>query len=394
MDKMKHIGIFGSFGSGNLGDEAAWISVKQFLCEKNPKYKYHTHIFHWGHPHQSSGHHAYCVAYIDDKEIAWINKNFEAFIITGGGIVGPKWGMTKLFLKKFLDKLTIPIYTISISADSGEYEKYNLENVAALYNKSRIFTVRDEYSRKVLCDIGLRTEKEIPITPDIVTAMNTADEKEITKYMKTKNMMVAASNCMVPAFSEFWQRLKISFPTFEVVPFVPSLNDITSAQMIRQNFGFELFTPTEMQYNISKMDFIIAGRLHAAVFAANVGTPFVAINYHPKVKAFCDSIGYPYYYPKDITSLKKDETEYGFDYSQFSIMDAIDVINEAMKNPVKPEVKNTSREILEEVYADMKKEKDETIICMYCGNKVEVSMGCDFFKCPSCKNVNNVNNAQ
>ena len=89
---MKHIGIIGSFGSGNLGDEAAWISFKRFLISKDPRYKYHTHIFQWSMPYQTCGYHTNPIYTLTHKELDWINENFEAMIIIGGGIIGWKWG--------------------------------------------------------------------------------------------------------------------------------------------------------------------------------------------------------------------------------------------------------------------------------------------------------------
>jgi len=42
---MKKIGIVGSFGSGNLGDEACWMAIKKFLEGKDPRYLYETQVF-------------------------------------------------------------------------------------------------------------------------------------------------------------------------------------------------------------------------------------------------------------------------------------------------------------------------------------------------------------
>jgi len=40
---------------------------------------------------------------------------------------------------------------------------------------------------------------------------------------------------------------------------------------------------------------VVAERLHAAVLAAAVGTPFVALEYRPKVRDFAASVGFEEY---------------------------------------------------------------------------------------------------
>ena len=74
---MKHIGIIGSFGSGNLGDEAAWLSIQRFLESKDPRWKYFTHIFQWSNPYQPCGHKVHPIYALTEKEMEWINIRFS-----------------------------------------------------------------------------------------------------------------------------------------------------------------------------------------------------------------------------------------------------------------------------------------------------------------------------
>lgn len=165
---MKKLAILGSFGSGNLGDEAAWLSVKHFFMQKNLYYKYNTHIFQWGNPHLTCGYHTDVPYIMSDQEIEYFNKEFGALIITGGGIVNEQWGLTKMAnFTSFFDKIKVPIYIVSISAEPVEYSQKIIDRVKLLQKKSRIFTVRDKLSQDILAKMNVTAE----ITPDIVTVM-------------------------------------------------------------------------------------------------------------------------------------------------------------------------------------------------------------------------------
>ena len=64
--------------------------------------------------------------------------------------------------------------------------------------------------------------------------------------------------------------------------------------------GFlDLSEPRDAIAEISSASLVVAGRLHAAVFAAASGTPAVCIAYDPKVTSFAEVAGYPAVAPED-----------------------------------------------------------------------------------------------
>jgi len=342
---MKKIGILGSFGSGNLGDEAAWISIRDFLESKDPRYLYETIIFQWSIPYSHTNHHTRAFGFLSDIEIQYINHNFKCIIISGGGIVGGHWGLTCTGrLDYLLDKLTIPIYCISISAEDDEYTDKQKLLINKLFNISKIFTVRDVHSFNAIKKI---IEKYPEVTPDVVTCL-----KE--KYININSpdiLITTATQCLTDAHILWMKKLFNLLPKerLKYIPFTSDQNDIVACQQYTQKLGFELYHPSVMQFLTRKSNFVIAGRLHAAVFAANTGTPFFAINYHPKVKSFCDSIGYNHYWPKE-DIYKKDITNYGFDFEQFDFNELAKEIKTSISNPEKPVVKYTAIKILEKMF--------------------------------------------
>ena len=390
---MKHIGIIGSFGSGNIGDEAAWMAVQRFLESKEPQWKYHTHIFHWASPYQTCGHKSHPIYLLTNNEMAWINENFKAMIIVGGGIVGWKWGLTKTpRLDTILKELKIPIYTISISAEKGVYSPSTKVNVETLMEVSKVFTVRDTYSQDNIEELtGIKPD----ITPDVVSILGEKYPIDKKKVEELKDvLMVNASNCLTDEMLAWWKSLFKELnvdDNISCIPFVPSRNDILMSTMSSSSNLFNFYQPEEIVSIMMQKNFVIAGRLHAAVFAATAKTPFFAINYHPKVKAFCDSIGYPHYYPKT-NDYPTDITEYGFDLSKINKEELISEIKKVMANPVEPPNYHTAMDFLEEIYNKIESGDTEKVPCMYCGEDIEINKTDKFVFCQNCKNTNHTNN--
>lgn len=358
---VRHIGIVGSFGSGNVGDEAAWMAVQEFFISKNPGYRWNIHIFQWGQPYLNNAHHITPLYMLTTEDITFINQNFEAFIITGGGIIGQQWGLTKMpHLIPIINAITIPIYCISISAEDEQYSAELCTAVSTLLTRARLFTVRDQYSATVLCRrLGLAVPPQV--TPDVVTVLPCALPHLVQQPQNTTGqiVLVTHSDCCVTEYLEFYRKVfDASRPDVMVMPFQPSSNEILSSQSIATAMRFGLsIHPFLVQSDICAARMLIAGRLHACVLAAKNGVPFFAINYHPKVKSFCDSIGHPYYYPQQPIALK-DITGYGYDFCNFDADECIRQIREYSSAPVLPHIEKDATEILERVYKDICAEHD------------------------------------
>ncbi len=384
---MKKLGIMGSFGSGNLGDEAAWMTVKQFFERRVPQYKYETEIFQWGIPYLPFSQNIHCLALLTPNEMEWINNSFSAIIVTGGGIIGNKFGLVNMpGFQNLIEKITVPIYSISVSAEDVEYTEEQKGLIMKFIKRCEMFTVRDTLSQD---SIYKMTDIKMEITPDIVTAMVPDNLPLESPKLTSDVVMTTAAQCYDKPFAKFWLGLGKTFMhKFDNVPMHPHCNDIMIAQATSQKAVVTFLHPKDMLNRLhqKKIKFVIAGRLHSAVLAAMTGTPFFAINYHPKVKAFCDSIGWEHYYPKNPTKI--DSLGYGYDHSEFNYMEASVDIGDLFHNMEIPKVEKTAKEILQTVFDGIQNLERRKEVCMYCGHEFFVSKTEKIFKCPDCENVN------
>ena len=71
----------------------------------------------------------------------------------------------------------------------------------------------------------------------------------------------------------------------------PLIQEISNSQGGKIPDVRKLSTPIQVQERISRMDALIAMRLHAGILAATVGVPPMMVSYDPKVDAFARQLG-------------------------------------------------------------------------------------------------------
>ena len=73
----------------------------------------------------------------------------------------------------------------------------------------------------------------------------------------------------------------------------PLIQEIAKTQGGKVPDMKNMTSPKQIQQRLSRMEGVIAMRLHAGILAATVGVPPFMISYDPKVNAFANSIGAP-----------------------------------------------------------------------------------------------------
>jgi len=180
-------------------------------------------------------------------------------------------------------------------------------------------SLRDPLSRQVLRGLGVR--RELPVVPDPAVMLEAAPADLVTDILRREGLDPAErlvglnlrpvaepgiSNAVtadVAAALVDWladtYHARVCFIPFGMHPRKPVENDLTMANLIgtrvRRQDRFRILqhecTPPEMKGLLGAMGFCLLERLHAAILAASMGTPMVALAYDDKVTQFMAGIG-------------------------------------------------------------------------------------------------------
>lgn len=171
--------------------------------------------------------------------------------------------------------------------------------------KADLITVRDDGSYDELLEMGLSTDKVL-VTADAVFSL-VADRKDIGRKILQKNGL-QGNKPIIGIAVRHWQgeqrfmrvfadaAMKLRKQYDACIVFVPLqfpadtkiAEDIALLMEDHEDTIIlkEGYTTEEYVSLISNLDFLIGMRLHALVFSALAGVPFLAVSYDPKVDRF------------------------------------------------------------------------------------------------------------
>lgn len=288
MAQMKaQIAVLGYYGKGNLGDERIRSTFVKALAD------YDLTFF---------------LAWSDLKlRIDEINRH-DALIIGGGGLIIRNANAHC----QFLERVAIPILTLGISINSNSRD--NRKFLSLLCKKSIFFNVRDRYSlnvAKLYCSIEPKLSADLtfafPFAPlpsskanphRIGISLRKWHEFKADQYspkfhrQRLLKHHLAKFNVEYPLQKFYDERalvqslIGLKYPKRVLI--MDPAHDLTCG--VRS----EILSESTIVDEFGKCDIIIAMRLHACIFAAQLGIPFIALNYMPKVGEFCNSINHPY----------------------------------------------------------------------------------------------------
>ena len=301
--------VFGSFGYGNVGDEAVPMAFQQLLVDA-------------GYEGNVVPVSRFASADLDGVVYTTPEKNpliseaaGKPMILCGGGIVEPRRFscLRRLFeQQKLYGKLDIRAF--AVSADhSTEYSFFERRLVRrALGSLPRVYA-RDDYSQEVLSellpstpvtlvgDIALnlrrsgslpeKLEQELPERFLCVTLAAIWRDEEFLSWLADEIVALAdkldAAVVMAPMSTlrgndvkqhlDFAKRIQEKNHAIEVVP-------VFCEQ--------RLIDPEEFAEVLARSILNVSMRLHGCVISYSQETPFVAITYHPKVVGFARTVGW------------------------------------------------------------------------------------------------------
>lgn len=327
-NKVKKVALIGYYGNSNAGDEALLKSVvshfknnslgetELLVLSSNPEKTQKAHGIRSIHNVIPSSLGKLFVGLMGKNRFNFIKSNIEAFscdalVLGGGGLFFDRKESCKDFLSfintvrlyQFLGK---EVYFLGVSASPFYHKKSKYAfNKVVTDSRLKLVVCRDEVSSDLFIEAGMCREK-LHVTEDIV----------FTLSMDKKDAISENKNYSTVAFSLCGDELLANLKYAEVITEVITrlINKGVHIHLIalstangRDSTGmretlkevmtspFVSFIDSELSVTgyldfFSKVECVIAERLHASILSAVVGTPIVGISYKPKVSLLYDRL--------------------------------------------------------------------------------------------------------
>jgi len=196
-------------------------------------------------------------------------------------------------------------YAQGVGPIERRFSKWLMRVVA---NKVDLITVRDDFSSRFLYELGV-VQPPLLVTADPVFSLKPAADdmarinRLLAAYQLDDTPLVGVSVRRWAALSAYREQLARLLDDLVIrgygILFVPMAypEDVAESNLVMKQMRQkavlidEHLTSQEHLALISRLDLMIAMRLHALIFAANRGVPFAGISYDPKVDAFLDLFG-------------------------------------------------------------------------------------------------------
>lgn len=306
------IGISGSYGGMNLGDEAI---LEGILGELRASVPAEVTVFSMNPPDTLARHRvedAIGVRSLTRKEIAPAIKQLDLLVLGGGGILFD--GEAEAYLREVVmaQEMGIPVVLYAISAGPLVTAASRRAVRDALNGSpSTVITVRDRLGYRLLEDVGVTQEIELAADPAFL--------------LEPEELPLAA----LEAEGVRFDRPLVGFSVREPGPAAPDIDPqqyyallANAADFVVERFGAEVvFVPMEkadvqhshgvvarMRYAeraeilkrryssrqildlMGRFDFAVGMRLHFLIFAALRGTPFSPLPYASKVSGLIEDL--------------------------------------------------------------------------------------------------------
>jgi len=304
-DRHFHIGITGSYGGLNLGDEAILRSIIELLQKSlNAKIT----VFSRNADDTQRRHHvdkAIPVRQMARDEIIPEIRELDLLIFGGGGILFDS--EVKAFLREvqIAHELGVPVMVYAVSAGPLQ-EAANQALVRDCLNQAAIVTVRDRKTYHLLEEIGVRRETIVTADPAFLLAAEPlADDVMKLEGLEGDEPLVGMSvrepgGAAPDLKEENYHTLLANVADYVVerfgarVVFVPMEREVQDmqqshavvARMLRPQQAAVLkgdYSAGQILSLVKHFRFALGMRLHFLIFAIKCEVPFVALPYASKV---------------------------------------------------------------------------------------------------------------
>lgn len=310
--KRFRIGICGSYGGLNLGDEAILHSIIAQIHRSVPA---EITVFSRDPADTLKRHavdRAVAVRDMTRDEIIPEIERLDAFILGGGGILFD--AEAQLFLREAIlaEERGVPVFVYAVSAGPLK-DAAARQLVKDCLNRAAVVSVRERLAQKLLEEIGV--EREIHLTADPALLLEPESvpdavfvQEGFVAGKRYVGMSVREPGPAAPDLKEsHYHALLANTADFIVdrydadVVFVPmemrnldvQQSHAIIAQMAHAQRASVLkgsYTSAEVLSVMTRFEFAVGMRLHFLIFAAIQRVPFVALPYAGKVTGFLEDL--------------------------------------------------------------------------------------------------------
>ncbi|MBI3899131.1 MAG: polysaccharide pyruvyl transferase family protein [Gammaproteobacteria bacterium] len=308
-DQPFRVGISGSYGGLNLGDEAILESIIDQLTKSLPVeitvFSRDADDTRRRHPRVAR---AVPVRTLARNEVLPEIDRLDLFILGGGGILfDAEVGIYLREVKLALER-SVPVVLYAIGVGPLKTKEAQ-QLVAEVLNQVDVITVREAGARKLLEEVGVKREIHVTADPAFLLTPEPLPEGALEREglntgRRLIGMSVREPGAAAPDIDQnMYHALLANAADFMVerfdadvvlVPMEPTMLDMRHchaviAEMLRPQRATVLkgeYTSGQMLTLLGYFSFAVGMRLHFLIFAALRSVPFVALPYSGKVQGF------------------------------------------------------------------------------------------------------------
>jgi polysaccharide pyruvyl transferase CsaB len=311
-ERVFNVGISGSYGGLNLGDEAILQSMIRQLRASLPV---RITVFSRNAEDTRKRHRVERVVPVRELtrgEVCKELRGLDLFILGGGGILFD--AEAEIFLREVMiaHEMGIPVMVYAVSA--GPLKKGSAQRIVReALDRSAVVTVRDKGSKKVLEEAGVEREVIVTADPALLLAPEPIEEHSLLKENLNGERRIVGISVREPgpAFPDveetFYHQLLADAADFIIdrfdvhIVFVPMERRMLDmqhshaviARMLRPQRAGVLkgeFTSGQILTMMKRFEFAVGMRLHFLIFAAIQEVPFIGLPYASKVQQFLSEL--------------------------------------------------------------------------------------------------------
>ena len=307
------VGISGSYGGLNLGDEAILKSIVKQLRRSLPV---EITVFSRDADDTRARHEVERVVPVrklSRDEVLPEVQRLDLLILGGGGILFD--GEAQVFLREVMlaHEHRVPVMVYAVSA--GPLRDPAVQQlVRDGLSRVAVVTVRERGARQVLEDVGVHREIVVTADPALLLepeplARDVLKREGLDHGRQLVGMSVREPGAAAPEIGEqAYHKLLADAADFMVdrydadiafVPMEPKMQDVQHchavvARMLRAQRATVLkgdYSSGQLLALVRHFAFAVGMRLHFLIFASLQEVPFAALPYAPKVTGFLDDLG-------------------------------------------------------------------------------------------------------